>query len=149
MDGNCRYWIWEVRSKLHFERSLDAVDNWLDLDLECLRECLIEAYSNGKVRRSQRILFEDSMHCLTSLRYSNPFAPRWITTALPAWDDISRAKKPISILDAQTYQTMMSVLDFLDGIESRIAGAQLNWRQIRSWIVKELQGETSDLCKMD
>ena len=149
MDRMCQHWIWECRAKLHFQRSLDAVDDFLDLDLECLRECLIQGYSSGKVRRSQRVVFEHSMHCLTSLRYSNPYAPRWLITALPEWDGISRTNEPINILDAQTYHTMMGVLDFLDGIESQIAGAQLNWRDVRAWIIKEFCRQTSDLCKMD
>ena len=150
MDQACRIWIWECRAKLHFGRSLAAVDDYLDLDIECLRECLIEGFSTGKVPHLHRLLFEDAMHLLTSLRFSNPWKPCWILTALPAWERIQHTRQPISILDEWTLAKMMATLDFLESIETCVPGAHMNWPYVRAWIRKQwLKASRDDLNKMD
>ena len=75
-DLNCRVRIWEARAKLHWRLQDKNIGTYLGCSLEAIRECFFEGYSEGKVGRRDRVLLEDTMHWLTSLRYSDPYNPK-------------------------------------------------------------------------
>ena len=150
-DHFVRVWTWEARCKLHgmcvrssMNRSLES---YLDIELECLRETMMQSWSGGWMGDVDDLsTFKDCMDALTSLRYSDPFDPLWLQTALPPW---SRTKILVGMWTQRNVHTILGVLDFLDVVTARIPGKSLDWARVRQWVLQTWEqictGSLSDL----
>ena len=145
MDDNTRVWIWEARAKLSWGKTIAEIENWLDLELECLRETLKESYCYRRWPRSDAQLYMPCMDALTSLRYSNPWCPEWVTTALPSWEHTAHGEHPVHLVTHHDVPRMLDVISFFESLETRLNGIELNWKAVRVWLESEyaivLQGE--------
>ena len=133
-EKGVRVWIWESRSKLHAMclRERKDFEAYLDIDLECLRETMIQSYSGGWMDAVDDLgMCRDCLDALTTLRYSDPFEPCWINTALPPW---SCKKSNVEMWCRRNVHTMLEVLDFLELLTTYIPGKDLNWNKVRLWV---------------
>ena len=151
-DQCVRVWIWEARSKLHSlclrQPKGSTFENYLDIELESLRETMIQSWSGGWMDDPEDLnSFRDCMDALTTLRFSDPFETRWIETALPPW---SEKKVMVFMWTKRNVHTILGVLDFLDTVTTHIPGKSLDWLRVRQWVLEcwdEL--ETGYMSKMD
>ena len=137
-DQCVRTWIWEARAKLHAmllrQPNAPSFENYLDIQLECLRETMIQSWSGGWMDDVDDLnTFRDCMDALTSLRYSDPFDARWVQTALPAW---SNKKVRVDMWSKRNLHTILDVLDFLQVVTTHIPGKLLDWMRVRQWVLE-------------
>lgn len=137
-EPECAHWLHECRSKLHWGRQLQEVEDWLDCSLELLREILMQAWGKGMTPEKYQAQFIHAMDALTSLRYSNPYNCQWIHTALPEWGTCSG---PTTIPDETGLKTVLSVIHFLDSMESNPERILLDWALIQMWIFQLVSGQ--------
>ena len=133
MGNNFAAWFRGVWQAIKDSHGVKALGDYLDLDVECLRECLLEVYRRDQFPQEQIHQLILALDCLTSLRYGSETDPRWIATGLPPRQQCSRSTRP-TMFNERNIQVVREVLALVISVPPSPEMSELSWQFLREWL---------------